>query len=472
MDILSNLQSQSNISQISEYSKYIISIIYKSQLDEKEQDKIMNESLDLWKKHVNYGFLKYRKSVSEKNEYAYLDWKDSYPGKGWFDDHRGQKYLDLLGGYGIYNVGRLHPKVVETVQHQLKKQALHSQELIDPLRPYCAKLLSMTMPYHEDNNRRLTKCFFTNSGTESVEACLKMAFLSTGRKTIIAVENAFHGKTLGSLACTSKEKFRKPFIGSLFNTIHVPLNDISFLKKVFEISEHTGELIAGMIIEPIQGEGGIYVASDEYLLEARYLCDKYESILIFDEVQSGMGRTGKWWACQYSNVLPDLMAVGKAFGGGVMPVGACIGNNMVWEKYEKNPFIITTTFGGNPLALSAAIATINVIEEEKLIENASVNGDYFIESLYKLKEKYPSILKDVRGRGLMIGIEFWLNEMGVEFTKNMFSRNILTAGTLSNAKVIRVEPSLTITKEDIDYALKIMDNVLGLIGKNKIICRL
>lgn len=458
---------------ISEYSNYIISIISKQELDEKEQEKVMNESLELWKNHVNYGFLKYRKSVAPLEKYAYLDWKDSYPGKGWFDDHRGQKYLDLLGGYGIYNVGRLHPKVVDTVQKQLKKQALHSQELIDPLRPYCAKLLSMTMTMtttmnkNKDPNKILNKCFFTNSGTESVEACLKLAFLYTGKKKIIAMTNAFHGKTLGSLACTSKEKFRRPFIDILFDTIHVHMNDIFQLRKVFEIADHKGEPIAGIIIEPIQGEGGIYVASEEYLLEARRLCDQYDSILIFDEVQSGMGRSGKWWAFQHysENIIPDLIAVGKAFGGGIMPVGACVGNNKVWEKYEKNPFIMTTTFGGNPLALSAAISTINVIEEEKLIENASINGDYFIQSLLKLKEKYPLLLKDVRGKGMMIGIEFWKNEKGVEFTKNMFSKNVLMAGTLSNAQVIRIEPSLTITKEEIDYALSVFDEVLEKIDK-------
>ena len=453
------------MSEIEKEAQYALSIVYKKRLDKKEQDQIMFETIKYWKENVNEGFLSYRKSVSSESSYANLDWEDPHPGTAWFKDHRGTRYLDLLGGYGIYNVGRRHPRVIEAVKAQLSKQALHSQELLDPLRSYTAHLLSLIAP--KDNKRILRKCFFTNSGTESVEACLKLSFLSTGRKRILSTLNAFHGKTLGSLACTSKEKFRGPFIGVLCETFHVPYNNLSSLQIAFESAEATGERFACFIVEPIQGEGGIHVATKEYLQKARELCDQYGTVLVFDEVQSGMGRTGEWWACQHSDVCPDLMAIGKAFGGGVMPVGACIGTDEVWKKYIQDPFVLTTTFGGNPLALAASIATINVIIDEKLIENTKEKGAYFISELKKIQSKFPHILKDVRGIGMMIGIEFVTNELGILFSKKMFANEILVAGTLANAQTIRIEPALTITIQEIEYAIKECIKVISEISSSQ-----
>lgn len=440
-------------------AEHALSIVFKKTLDEEEQNKIMNETIKYWKENVNEGFLSYRKSVSNESSYAALDWIDAYPGTSWFQCHKGEKYLDLLGGYGIYNVGRRHPKVTEAVSSQLAKQALHSQELLDPLRSYTAHLLSLITP--RDEKRVLRKCFFTNSGTESVEACLKIAFMSTGRSKVLATINAFHGKTLGALACTSKAKFRGPFINVLAETSHVLFNNIVALQCAFESAEATGNRFACFIIEPIQGEGGIHVATKEYLQKARELCDMYGTLLIFDEVQSGMGRTGKWWACQHADVCPDLLAIGKSFGGGVMPAGACIGTDEVWQKYVDDPFLLTTTFGGNPLALSASLACINVIIEENLIDKARDNGAYFINKLKEIQAKYPSVLREVRGTGMMIGIEFMTNEYGVIFSKKMFENHILVAGTLANAQTIRIEPALTITTEDVSYACNICEKVIA-----------
>jgi len=203
------------------------------------------------------------------------------------------------------------------------------------------------------------------------------------------------------------------------------------------------------------------VATKEYLQKARELCDMYGTLLIFDEVQSGMGRTGKWWACQHADVCPDLLAIGKSFGGGVMPAGACIGTDEVWQKYIDDPFLLTTTFGGNPLALSASLACINVIIEENLIEKARDNGAYFNNKLKEIQAKYPSVLREVRGTGMMIGIEFMTNEYGIIFSKKMFENRILVAGTLANAQTIRIEPALTITTEDVSYACNICEKVIA-----------
>jgi putrescine aminotransferase len=442
---------------VQEHAAHALSLIYKHHLTPAEQDQVMDETLKYWKGHVNAGFLKYRKSVADGAGAAALDWLDNYPGTAYFQDHRGQRYIDLLGGFGIYNLGRRHPKVVSAVQAQLGKQALHSQELLDPLRAYCAHLLSLLMP--SDDKRKLTHSFFTNSGTESVEACLKMAFVSTGRKTIIAAVNAFHGKTLGALSCTSKAAFRGPFVGAFGNTQHVPFNDVQALRQMFAASRFTGNEIAGLILEPIQGEGGIHVATLEYLKAARALCDEYGAVLIFDEVQSGMCRTGKWWACQHYNVCPDLMAIGKGFGGGVAATGACVGTEQVWQKYIESPFLFTTTFGGNPLALSASIATINVMLEDRMCDAAQQRGDQFMRGLRRLQAAYPTVIKEIRGMGLMIGIEFSDNDTGVDFSRLMFARKVLVSGTLINAQTIRIEPPLTITREQVDYCLDVCDAV-------------
>lgn len=424
-------------------------LIFTINMPAHEQDALMNSTLNKWKLHINEGFLKYRKSVSNQSTYALLDWHDAYPGTPWFNDHRGNRFLDLLGGYGIYNVGRRHPLVMKAIHQQLEKQALHSQELLDPLRAECAHIMTLTMPVGSG----LKNFFFTNSGTESVEACLKMAMLATGRNTVIACVNAFHGKTLGSLSCTSKAVFRRPFLKSLNQTVHTPFNDAVALENLFRTLSATGETVAAVIIEPIQGEGGIHVGTREFLQSARKLCDAHGAMLIFDEVQSGMGRTGKWWGCQHTGVSPDLMAIGKAFGGGVIPAGACVGTDRVWKKYVDDPFLFTTTFGGNPLAMAAAISTVHVIHATNLLTESARKGEKFLAGLREIHTKYPQIIQEVRGIGLMIGVEFVQNEFGVEFAKQMLGEGILTAGTLSNAKTIRVEPALTITDDDIDFAL-------------------
>lgn len=435
-----------------------LAIVHQQTLTPAEASQLTTETVEHWKNHVNEGFLKYRKSVGDAGGVK-LDWTDPHPGTALFQDQHGTEYIDCLGGFGIFNVGRRHPEVVNAVLAQMNKQALHSQELLDPLRAYLCHLLSSMMP--SDSKRKLTHVFLTNSGTESVEACLKMAVLHTGRKHIVAAVNGFHGKTIGSLSATSKAAFRAPFLGVMPNTTHVPWHNLTHLTELFKASRFTGNEIAAVILEPIQGEGGIHVASDEYLRGVRKLCDEYGACLIFDEIQCGMGRTGQWWYCNRSGVVPDLMAVGKSFGGGVMPAGACVGTAQIWEKYFENPFILTTTFGGNPLACAAAIATINVIIKYDLLRAARERGKQFKDGLLALKKQYPQYLSDVRGEGLMIGIEFHENDMGVDFSAGVFAKRVLVSGTLINAKSIRIEPPLTITQEQVDKVLAAFGSVIA-----------
>ena len=438
-----------------EESQFVLDLIAKKTLAAEEKKRVIQDSVRYWTEHVNEGFLKYRKSVS--TDYTAVEWEDS---GSCFKDINGKEFIDMLGGFGIYVTGHRHPKVLKAVMDQLSRQGIHSQELIDPLRTYLAHLVSLITPGD------LKFAFFTNSGTESIEACLKMAMLTTGRRRFIGAIGAFHGKSLGSLGGTSKAVFREPFL-PLLDWQHVPFGDADALKTMMESCDFSGNRVAAVVLEPIQGEGGINVAPPGYLKTARELCDKYGAMLILDEIQSGMGRSGKMFACEHDGVVPDLMALGKGFGGGIVPIGACVGTPKTWEKYIENPFLHTTTFGGNPMACAGAIATINVILEEDLPRQAGEKGDYLIKNIGALAAKYPKILKLVRGRGLMLGMEFTDNDLGYEVAKNLFARNILISGTYINARVLRIEPALTIGYPELDKFLAALEDSLKQVMKDR-----
>jgi putrescine aminotransferase len=429
-----------------------LELVSKRTLTPEERKRVVEEAVQLWSEHVNAGFLKYRKSVS--TDYTAVEWEDE---GAVFRDVNGTEFIDVLGGFGVYVTGHRHPKVLKAVMDQLHKQAIHSQELIDPLRSYLARLVAMITPGD------LSCSFFTSSGTESVEGCLKMAMLTTGRRRLVGTTGAFHGKTLGALGGTSKAMFREPFL-PLLDWIHVPFGDVEALAMVLESGEFTGDRVAAVVIEPIQGEGGINVAPPGYLAAARALCDRHGAMLVFDEVQSGMGRTGRMFACEHDGVAPDLMALGKGFGGGVMPIGAVVGTPRTWERYVENPFLHTTTFGGNPVACAAAIATIHVILEEGLAQQAAQKGELLLRQLNQLAVRYPSVMKRARGRGLMLGMVFETDELGYQVATELFARRILISGTYINSRVLRVEPPLTIATAQLDAFLERLEDSLKVVA--------
>lgn len=430
------------------HSARTLDLISKRTLSPDERKRVVSESVQYWNEHVNAGFLQYRKSVS--TDYTAVEWEDE---GAVFRDVNGREFIDMLGGFGIYVTGHRHPKVLKAVVDQLQKQAIHSQELIDPLRTYLAKLVALITPGD------LTYSFFSNSGTESVEGCLKMAMLTTGRRRLVGTIGAFHGKSLGSLGGTSKAFFREPFL-PLLNWTHVPFGDADALAMVLKSGDFTGDRVAAVVLEPIQGEGGIVVAPPGYLKRARELCDEFGAVLVFDEVQSGMGRSGKMFCCEHDGVTPDLMALGKGFGGGVMPIGAVVGTPRTWQKYVENPFLHTTTFGGNPVACAAAIATIHVLLEEDLPRQAGEKGEYLLKHMNALAAKHPKVMKLARGRGLMLGMEFQDNDLGYKVATELFARQILISGTYINARVLRVEPSLTIGYPQLDEFLQRLEDSL------------
>jgi putrescine aminotransferase len=444
-----------DVTEIVARTEQILTLLAKEALSPQEQEWLVTRTVEGFRDHVNPGFLEYRKAVS--TDYTAVEWRDC---GATFTDVRGREFIDCLGGYGIYNVGHRHPTVLTAVTDQLRRQALHSQELLDPLRALLADLLADVLPGD------LQYSFFTNSGTESVEGALKLAMLATGRRPLLAATGGFHGKSLGSLSVTAKAVFRRPYL-PLLRVVHVPFGDGDALEAALRSADFVGDPFAAVILEPIQGEGGINPPPDAYLPQVRQACDRYGTLLILDEVQTGMGRTGRLWACEHWGVVPDIIALGKAFGGGVIPAGAFAATAALWEPMIPNPFLHTTTFGGNPLACAAALATFHVLFREDLIERAECEGSYFLDGLRRVGGRFPGLVVAARGRGLMLGVEFVSDEAGYEVARGLFERGVLVAGTLINARVLRFEPPLTIAREQIDRVLEILDGTLQQVAKKR-----
>lgn len=436
----------------------ILGFIEKKNLQPEEQRKIVDDSIYNFTNFVTEAVLKHRKSVS--TDFSVVEWE----GEGAvFRDTKGDEYIDCLGGYGVYLLGHRHPKVVNAVKSQIDRYALHSQELVDPLRGYLSKLVAYITPGD------LQHTYLVNCGTEANEMALKLARLSTGKKWFISTEKGFHGKTFGSLSASGKAAFREPYHPLVPGFQHVKYGDADAVEAAIHNLISVGETVAGVIVEPIQGEGGVNVPPADYFPRLREICDKYECLLIVDEVQTGMGRTGKMFGMDHFGVVPDIMTLGKAFGGGVMPIAAMVAKRKHWGKMEENPFLLgSSTFGGNPLCCSAAIAGIKTIIEEEIPRQAAEKGDYILKHLREIQNQFPDMLKEVRGIGLLIGMEFSTNEIGYKLAKQLFGEKILVGGTLNNATVIRIEPPAVISYEQIDTVLNAIERNLGVLAKEKV----
>ena len=342
----------------------------------------------------------------------------------------------------MFALGHRHPKVVEAVE-----KALHTM-------PMCGKVLfnrpmaDLAEALAEITPGDLQYSFFVNSGTEAVEGCLKVARLATKRKKFVAANNAFHGKTMGSLTATGRDLYREPFKPLLDGFTHVPFGNIAAMESA--VDEET----AAVILEPIQGEGGIIIPPAGYLRQVKELCEAKDALFIADEVQTGIGRTGAWFGVNHEDVKPDLMACAKALGGGVMPIGAIIGTPRAWQGLIEAPFLHTSTFGGNQLACAAGVAAISVIKEENLLERGAETGAYLKAGLESIAAEFPSVISEVRGRGMMIGIELTKEGAGGMLMSLMIDKSIIVAYTLNNPKVIRMEPPLIMPKEVVDYVLE------------------
>ncbi|MDR2860802.1 MAG: aminotransferase class III-fold pyridoxal phosphate-dependent enzyme, partial [Elusimicrobiota bacterium] len=392
--------------------------IVSEEFSDKEKKQIEKDAVNNFNKYVNPGWLKYRKSVST-NE-AFIEWKDY---DSYFTDLYGEEFIDCLGGFGIFTFGHRNPEILKFVQAQLNHQALHSQELLDPLRGYLAQAMSAITPGD------LQYCFFTNGGAEAVEMALKLARIASKKQWIISTVNGFHGKSMGALSVGGKDTYRIPYLPLIQQVSHVIYGDIDDMKKTLWKLSKVGEKVAAVILEPVQGEAGIIVPPKGYLKEVRRLCDEYGILLIFDEIQCGMGRTGSYFRCEAEGVVPDIMAYGKAFGGGIMPITGIIARPKLWVKeIQDNPWILgSATFSGNPIACSAALGAINFMVKHNVPKLAREKGNYLMSGLRKLQKAYSKIIVDVRGVGLMIGVEFPKSEIGYFIAKGLFAKKVMTA---------------------------------------------
>lgn len=358
----------------------------------------------------------------------------------------GREFIDCVAGYGAYNFGHRHPRIVEAVKRQLDLMPMPSKLLLNPVQASAAARLAELTP------EGLQYTFFSNSGTEAVEAALKLARFSTGKPGIISATNAFHGKTFGSLSATHKDTLQAPFGPLVTNFNAVPFGDLEALDKA--ISPDT----AAVMLEPIQGEGGIILPPEGYLANVRHLTAEGSVLLIVDEVQTGMGRTGVNFACEAEGVCPDILVLAKSLGGGVMPIGATIGTAEVWRVFQENPLLHTSTFGGNGLACAAMLEALEVLVDEDLAAQAKASGEYFLSGLQSLAESYPDLIKEVRGKGLLLGMEMVSSDASELFIASVIDKQVLIAFALNQPGVIRIEPPLIIP-------ITVIDTVLGRLGE-------
>jgi putrescine aminotransferase len=357
-------------------------------------------------------------------------------------DTEGNEYLDLLAGFGTFALGHCPPAVVAAVQEQAARMPLASRLLFNPAVADLAAELAAVLPGD------IQKMFFCNSGTEAVEGALKLARLYTKKTAVVATEGGFHGKTLGALSASGREMYKKPFAPLVSGFRHVPFGDLQALDAAMDKDT------AAFIVEPIQGEAGVIVPPDDYLRGAREVCDRNGALLILDEVQTGLGRTGAMWASELYGVVPDIITTAKALGGGVMPIGAFASTPQIWEVMEENPYLHTSTLGGNPLACAAGVAALREIVRLDLPKRARELGAHALQRLQELQAANPDIIAEVRGRGLLIGVEFTDSDIAGLVIAGMVQRRVIAAYALNNPGVIRVEPALTISQEDLDRGLE------------------
>jgi acetylornithine/LysW-gamma-L-lysine aminotransferase len=356
-------------------------------------------------------------------------------------DINNKKYIDCTGSYGVSILGHCHPKIVEAIKRQSEILISCHGSLYNDSRSEFLKKLIQILP------KGLEKAFLSNSGAEAVECAIKLARKFSGKKEIIAMMNSYHGKTMGALSATWDRKYREPFLPLVPEFKHVPYGKITKLEEV--LSENT----AAVIVEPIQGEGGVKIPPEGYMKDVRQICNEKGTIMIADEVQTGFGRTGKVFACEHSDITPDIMCLAKSVAGG-LPLGITVARPEIMSSFRLGEH--STTFGGNPLVCAAASAAIDVLIEERLPERASKLGDRFMARLGELQNKHKMI-REVRGMGMMIGVEFRFDVLNI--LRGLIRKRILALDAGRN--IVRFLPPLVISEEQLDMVIESFDQIIS-----------
>ena len=356
-------------------------------------------------------------------------------------DQNGKAYLDFAGGYGVFTLGYNHPRVTEAVRAQMEKISLSGKTMFNVLLGRAARRLAELAPGD------LQISFWCNSGTEAIEGAIKLARAATRRAKIVSTLDAYHGKTLGALSVSGRENFQSRFRPLLADSMSIPYDETDSLDEALRDA-------AAFVVEPVQGEGGVNVPQPGYLKAVREACDRNGAVFIADEVQTGLGRCGYRFACNRDGVVPDVMTLAKGLSGGVIPVGAFIARPDVWNRaFGDAPLVHTSTFGGGELACAAAIAAMDVLEDEALAERARERGEQLLQGARAIADEFPDVVRDARGLGLLVGVELTNEGYGGFIIPEMLKAGVTAAWTLNQQRVIRLEPPLVVSATEIDSAL-------------------
>ena len=356
-------------------------------------------------------------------------------------DHNGKAYLDFAGGYGVFTLGHSHPRVIAAVRKQMDLMSLSGKTMFNVMLGRAAKRLAELAPGD------LQISFWCNSGTEAVEGAMKLARAATGRSKVVATFDAYHGKTIGALSISGRETFQAPFRPLLDNVEHIAFGDASLLDDALRDA-------AAFVVEPVQGEGGVNVPPLGYLRAVRDACNRAGALFIADEVQTGLGRCGYRFGCDRDGVVPDVMTLAKGLSGGVVPVGAFIARSDVWNRaYAKAPLVHTSTFGGSEIACAAALAAMDVLEDNDLVRNARERGTQLLDGARAIAAQFPHVVREARGLGLLVGVELTSEGYGGWIIPEMLKAGVTVAWTLNQQRVIRLEPPLVVTEAEIERAL-------------------
>ncbi|MFF0435540.1 aspartate aminotransferase family protein [Streptomyces sp. NPDC004327] len=349
----------------------------------------------------------------------------------------GRSFLNC-GGYGVFLTGACHPRVVEAVERQVRTHPLSTRMLLDPAAGRAAAALAGVTP------PGLDRMHFCGSGAEAVEAALKLA-RSHGRHRIIAMRDGYHGKTLGALSATGKDLYRAPFL-PLLPTTHVPYGDAAALAEALGADASD----AVVILEPVQGEAGVVIPPEGYLREVSDLCRRQGAFLVLDEVMTGLGRLGTWWGADREGIVPDVLLVGKALSGGVIPVAAAVATEEAFAPFDRDPFIHTSTFAAAPVAMAAVEAAVGTIRDEGLVDRARTLGERILSALRAaVAEHCPHLVREVRGAGLLIGVEFQDPGLAGEFLLELLHGNVIVNHSLNAHAVVRLTPPAVLDEADV-----------------------
>ena len=356
-------------------------------------------------------------------------------------DSSGKTYIDCIGGYGLFNLGHNHPEIIQKLKEQLDKRELFTKPFITGTQVRLAEKLAEITP------ESLSCSFVCNSGSEAIDSAIKLARLYKGKQEIITAINSFHGYTFGALSASGISSFKRLFEPLVPGIHHVPFGDIEALEKTISLNT------AAILLEPIQHEVGGLLPPDGYFQQVRKICEANDILFILDEIQTGCGKTGRMFAFEHLGVVPDILVFGKSLGGGLIPIGALMANKKFWRKFGLSFPMSASSFAGNTLACCVALATIHILQQERLIKDCEKKGRLFLNQLQDDVEKYPSILKTINGLGLLIGIETEHAKTAMGLAREMIRQNVLTVPAFGNPSVLMIEPPLIISFDQIEKVL-------------------